>query len=175
MIQHEEFDIYDENRIKTGRKAPKRTKLSGTDCRVVVHVCIFNSKREMLIQKRQADGRSWSNKWDVSVGGSVQAGETPAEAMTREAKEELGLDLDFSKDRPYLTINFDNGYDDYFLLKKDIDLSKVKFTDGEVQEVRWASESEILKLIEEDAFVKYYPAFISLMFQMLHLRGAFNE
>ena len=42
---------------------------------MVVHVCIFNSKGEMLIQKRADDIVRWPGYWDVSVGGGASAGD----------------------------------------------------------------------------------------------------
>ena len=44
-------------------------------CRLVVHICLFNARGEMLIQQRQSFKSGWSNFWDVTVGGSAVAGE----------------------------------------------------------------------------------------------------
>lgn len=67
------WDVYDENRVKTGRtlERGKPEKIQKGEYRMVVHVCIFNSKGEMLIQQRQPFKRSWSGKWDLTVGGSA--------------------------------------------------------------------------------------------------------
>ena len=35
----------------------------------------------------------WPNMWDITAGGHVLAGEFGFQAIIREAKEELGLDL----------------------------------------------------------------------------------
>ena len=82
---------------------------------------VFNSKGEMLIQQRQEDKKLWPNLWDVSVGGSVIAGETSSEAASRETMEELGIELDLSEVRPAFTINFHGGFDDCYLVEKDVD------------------------------------------------------
>ena len=50
--------------------------------------CIFNEKREVLLQRRGD-----SNKWGFP-GGAIELGETPQMAAIREAKEETGLDVD---------------------------------------------------------------------------------
>lgn len=55
---------------------------------LVVHVCVFNQKGEMLIQQRQPFKQGWPNLWDVTMGGSALAGETSQQAAMRELKEE---------------------------------------------------------------------------------------
>ena len=113
------------------------------------------------------------NMWDLTLGGCVRAGETSKQAVQRELFEELGIKYDFSDERAYFTINFENGLDDYYLIEQDISLKKIKFIDGEVQNVKWASEKEILMMLENGEFIEYYPSLISLLFEMRHgQRGA---
>lgn len=66
--------------------------------------------------------------WDVSVGGSVIAGETSDVAARRELFEEFGIDISFEKLRTSLTVNFEGGFDDFYLIEKDIELNAVKIT-----------------------------------------------
>lgn len=53
--------------------------------------CIFNSKGEILLQRRGD-----TNKWGFP-GGAIELGETPEMAAIREAKEETGLDVEVGK------------------------------------------------------------------------------
>lgn len=57
----------------------------------VVHVLVFNSKGELLLQKRSMNKDVAPGKWDTSVGGHVSSGETLDEAVIREMEEELGI------------------------------------------------------------------------------------
>jgi isopentenyldiphosphate isomerase len=57
----------------------------------VVHLHIFNSKGELFLQKRAMTKDIQPGKWDTSVGGHMSPGESIAEALQREADEELGL------------------------------------------------------------------------------------
>jgi len=62
----------------------------------VVHLHLFDKLGRMYLQKRAASKDTFPGRWDASVGGHVSPGETPEEAIRREAREELGIDLDGS-------------------------------------------------------------------------------
>ena len=64
----------------------------------VVHLHVFNSKGEVYLQKRPEWKDIQPGKWDTSVGGHVDYGETPEEALRREVSEELGI-TDFMPER----------------------------------------------------------------------------
>jgi isopentenyldiphosphate isomerase len=57
----------------------------------VVHLHLFNLKGEIFLQKRSSSKDIQPGKWDTSVGGHVNPGETIEEALVRETREELGL------------------------------------------------------------------------------------
>lgn len=57
----------------------------------VVHVLVFNGKGALLLQKRSLNKDVAPGRWDTSVGGHVNAGESLDEAMRREMEEELGI------------------------------------------------------------------------------------
>ena len=64
----------------------------------VVHLHVFNSKGEVYLQKRPEWKDIQPGKWDTAVGGHIDYGETPEEALTREVREELGI-TDFIPER----------------------------------------------------------------------------
>lgn len=57
----------------------------------VVHLHVFNSRGELYLQKRAETKKIQPGKWDTSVGGHVDYGETIEEALRREVCEELGM------------------------------------------------------------------------------------
>ena len=165
------WDLYDRDRIPTGETHERGKPLPEGRYHMVVHVVIFNSKGEMLIQQRQPFKAGWPNLWDVTVGGSAIAGDSSRSAAEREVLEEIGLPLDLSRERPRLTIPFDVGYDDIYTLVMDVDLTTLRLQESEVQAVRWASEQEILDMLEDGRFIPYHRAFIQLLFALRNSRG----
>ena len=134
--------------------------------RLVVHICLFNFKGEMLIQQRQSFKHGWSNMWDLSVGGSAIAGETSHAAAERELREELGIAFSFQDVRPSFTIHFTEGFDDVYCIEMDADPAKLTLQYEEVQAVKWAGMEEILRMIDDGSFIPYHRSFIELLFFM---------
>ena len=101
-----------------------------------------------------------------TVGGSALSGETSRQAMHRELCEELGIDIDFSDIRPRLTANFEDGFDDYYIIVKDIALSSLRFQAEEVVDARWATLDEVMSMIDSGEFIPYMKSFIAFLFEM---------
>lgn len=160
----EEFDLFDSNRNSIGVKLPRGAKIPEGCFRQVIHLAIFNSRGEMLIQKRTDTKEIYPGLWDISLGGGVIAGENPAQAVSRELFEELGIKRDFSGIRPHITISYNRGFDDFFIMREDIPLADLDLQSDEVSEARWATEEEVRKLYAENKFVPFCGSFISLLF-----------
>ena len=158
------FDLYTAEREKTDRKMVRGEPTPEGFYRLVVHVCIFDAQGRMLIQQRQPFKRGWSNLWDITVGGSAIAGDSSRSAAERETREELGLFLDLSAVRPSLTIHWENGFDDYYLLTRDVDIRSLHLQAEEVQAVCWASKEKILRMIDSGEFIPYEKSLIELLF-----------
>ncbi len=168
------FDLYDRDRIKTGETMERGGPCPEGRFRMVVHISIINSDGKMLIQKRQPFKHGWSGLWDVTVGGSAVSGENSRQAAERELSEEIGLKIDFSELRPAFTVNFRNGFDDNYVLIKDVDISALTLQPEEVETVKWADFEEICRMIDEGTFIPYRKGYISLLFEMAGGSGAFD-
>lgn len=160
------WDVYHSDRTKTNKTMIRGDEFKNDSYHLVVHACIFNSKDEMLIQQRQPFKSGWSNMWDITVGGSAVSGESSQMAIERELIEEIGLEIDLKNVRPHLTINFDQGFDDVYLIEKEVDTEKLKLQYEEVQRVKWSSIDEIYQKIDEGTFIPYYKSFIQLLFDI---------
>ena len=158
------FDLYTAEREKTGRTMVRGEPVPEGFYRLVVHVCIFDPEGRMLIQQRQPFKKGWSNLWDISVGGSAVAGDSSRAAAERETREELGLSIDLSGVRPTMTIYWEYGFDDYYVLTQAVDPDTLRLQYEEVQQVRWATKEEILRMIDDGRFIPYEKSQIELLF-----------
>jgi isopentenyldiphosphate isomerase len=165
-------DLYNENRQPLGRVIGYNEKPGPGEYFMVVHVCLFNSKGQMLIQERQCSKTGWPCLWDVSVGGRANAGETSRQTAERETMEELGLVLDLAGIRPSLTVNFARGFDDYYIVEMDLDIAGLVLQEEEVRSVQWANQSTIKALLDAKRFIPYHRHFIPLLFEMRGQAGA---
>lgn len=164
------WDLYDRSRRLTGEKHRRSESLKPGELHLVVHVCIFNSKDQLLIQKRQPFKKGWSNIWDLTVGGSAVAGEDSQKAAERETKEEIGLTIHIDNIRPHFTINFENGFDDYYLITKDVDLTELTLQEEEVQAVKWVNKDEALQMVQNGEMIPYY--FLDKLFDIKDKYGS---
>lgn len=159
-------DLYDENRAPLGRTAERYEKKEPGEYRTVVHVCVFDSRGRILIQQRVAEKRIWPEKWDLAIGGGVDAGETSRQAAEREFREELGYALDLGDLRPSVTVNFDGGFDDFFVLVRDLDIAALTLQAEEVQQVRWVTVEEAQDMVDAGTFIPYPKSFLRFLYEM---------
>ena len=113
----------------------------------VAHVWIYDPFGWVLVQKRSINHPGDPGKWDVSAAGHLNAGESAENAAMREAKEELGIEIDLKQlefiGRKYvehmsLPANFlHNEYVNFYLLPIGKDTLKLSFDDGEVDDFEW--------------------------------------
>lgn len=91
-MQEEIFPLVDEKGNITG-EAPRSICHNGSMLlHPVIHLHIFNSEGELLLQKRSKTKDIQPDRWDTSVGGHIDLGETPEMAVLREASEELNIE-----------------------------------------------------------------------------------
>lgn len=89
--QEEIFPIVDEQGQVIGSATRGECHSGSKLLHPVVHLHVFNSKGEIYLQKRPDWKDIQPGKWDTAVGGHVDYGETPEEALRREVREELGI------------------------------------------------------------------------------------
>ena len=161
----ERWDVYDLDRRPTGLILPRGQAHTPELCQVVIHVCLFNEKGEMLIQRRSMEKRGYPGYWDVSVGGGVLAGDGSRAAAMREVREELGVEVSIPGPAA-VTLAFEGGYDDYFLAEWNGSLDELTLQTEEVMDAKWASREEMLAMLEEGTFAPFWPSFIQLLFDL---------
>lgn len=171
--EDELWDVYDKDRKLTGRLHRRGDKLEEGDYHLVVHVCIFNSKNQLLIQQRQPWKKGWPNMWDLTASGSAVTGDNSAIAAEREVKEEIGLVIDLTNERPRFTINFPDGFDDYYMITQDVNIEELQLQEEEVQAVKWADQEELMQMVENGEMVPYY--FLHQIFELKEIWGSHDN
>ncbi len=86
------FDVVDENDQVTDRLTRSEVHAKNLYHRSV-HALVFDSQQRIFLQLRNDDRDCDPGLWDSSVGGHLQAGEDYDQAIVREAREELGIEL----------------------------------------------------------------------------------
>lgn len=154
----EYFDVLNEygeftNRIETREECHKQ----GLWHRAV-YAFIFNKDGDVLLQKRSGNKKLWPDLWDVTVGGHVLAGEFGYQALIREVKEELGIEINENEIK-YLTSAtstnvkgdiINNHFNEGYIITKDIDISEIELQKEEVSDVKWFAKEEILGKIDNN-------------------------
>jgi len=90
-MQEEIFDVVDEHDRVLGQ-APRSVVHAQKLFHRAVHVFVFNSRGELLLQKRSAEKDEFPLRYTSSASGHLSAGETYESAGPRELEEELGLE-----------------------------------------------------------------------------------
>ena len=171
----EKWNLYTIDRVITNRVITRGDDIPKNLYHLVVHVCIFNAKNQMLIQQRQTFKKGWPNMWDVTVGGSAMIGENSRQAAMREVAEELGLKIDLKNTPPVITKYFSEGFDDIYILEKEIDISNLILQYEEVQAVKWVSFEEILDMIRLKKFIPYDESFIQFLFHLHQVNSLYQK
>jgi len=84
------FEIFNAENVLAGHSPRSIVHRDGLYHRAV-HVLLFNSKRELLVQKRASNKDVCPGRWDLSAAEHHKPGETGAEAAARGLREELGI------------------------------------------------------------------------------------
>ena len=166
MTEPELIDVYDRNRRPTGKVVPRQTALCDGEYRLVIHVFIFDSRNRLLIQLRSPEKAMYGGLWDVSAGGHSRAGEDSAAAARRELFEELGVDIDFSRVDPAMCANFPNGFDDYYVVDRELDPDALTLQESEVAAVKWVTRQELMGMIDSGEYLPFHKSIFDFLFDI---------
>lgn len=133
-VDQEIYNIVDENDCvigKASRKYIHQNKLLHRS----VHILVFNSRKELFLQKRAFCKDESPGLWDTSTAGHVDAGETYLDGAHREILEELNIKV---------------------VLRPSIKISACKNTHGEHVQVYTCITDDLIKVnpkeIDEGTF-----------------------
>lgn len=160
------WNIYDKYRHMTDRIHERGKEMKPGDHHLAVHVWIVNDDGQYLIQRRQPWKMGFPNMWDCSAAGSAIMGDDSEQAAIREAKEEIGIDLDMERAERLFTVKFPVGFDDIWLVRQNIAIEELQLQEEEVADAKWASEEEIKEMVKNDEFIPFN--YFDLLFAMVN-------
>ena len=128
-----------------------------------VHVWIINDKNEILLQYRSAEKDLYPNTWDCSFAGHIDTGESSIEAVLREGKEELDIDVNL-ENLQYVFTNREmfqygqvnsNEFVDIYILRQNINLQNVELQKEEVSNAKYVSKEQFFELMKNGTLIPH--------------------
>lgn len=178
------WQLYDEQgRPLTNNGASSEDGLKNALLHGAAHVWMWRLTDhgvELLLQKRAQDKYTWPGRYDISAAGHIDLGEDPLTAAVREAREEIGFDIDeanlrFIGAHRCCVVAPDKSWTEneirfLYLLQATPDMS-FSFDDGEVESVEWMPLDLIKQKIASDpngaVFVPHGSPYFSILFEAL--------
>ena len=147
------WDIYDKNRVKTGRTGVRGENLKSGEYHLVVFAFIINANNEILISRRTMN-KTFPGCWEIT-GGSAVSGDTSEVAILREIREELGVEVDLKNGhliKSHIGIGYASYFADTYIFFEDIDIKDVVCQVEEVSEAKYVTLPEFYQMLQEDKF-----------------------
>ncbi|MEL7658415.1 MAG: (deoxy)nucleoside triphosphate pyrophosphohydrolase [Bacillota bacterium] len=111
---------------------------------VVAGIIVCNG-RVLCMQRGESKFEYVSRKFEFP-GGKVEAGESNSEALARELKEEMDIDVEVREDDYFMTVKHD--YPDFSITMHSYicKVSDCTFTMNEHSDFRWLGKNELMQL-----------------------------
>ena len=167
----EMFPIVDEEGTVIGEATRGECHNGSRLLHPVVHMHVFNAQGDVYLQKRPEWKDIQPGKWDTAVGGHIDYGEAPEEALHREVREELGI-TDFTptfigkyvfesqRERELVYVNRTT-YDGEIKPSKD-ELDGGRF--WTIQEIREAMGKDVLTPNFEREFQRFFLSLLMIFY-----------
>ena len=157
MMPEEYFDIVNEDDEVIGQQPRSIVHEKGLRHRAA-HVLVFNTDGKVFLQLRSMSKDNNPGVWDSACSGHVDAGESYADAATRELMEEIGLLVETPLE-PLFKIDAceDTGQEFVWVYQTQSEGPFTLNTD-EIDAGRWLSPEDVTKAVAETP-EKYSPSF----------------
>jgi len=123
-----------------------------------IHLYLFNSKNELLLQRRALTVDNFPGALSISVLGHVDAGEHSSATVRREIQEELGIDtspltieflFSYFSEATLSATYIDRQFNDVYLARTDLDLSHIHIDPSEVSDVTFVSFERFKQILAD--------------------------
>lgn len=112
---------------------------------------ILFKEDKIIVPKRTMTKKLYPGCYDYSGGGHVNYGEDYLDAIVREMKEELGIDIFDIEEVAYLSPYVDDVgcFSKFFIAKYD-DAQELNYSHDEVESINLFTVDEIIKMLDEN-------------------------
>lgn len=155
------WDIYDANKVRTGRTMERNHwTLKDDEYHLTVLGVVGRPDGTFLITKRVMT-KAWAPGWWEVSGGAAMAGEESLDAVKREVLEETGLDVSDFEGGYQFTYHRenpgkgDNYFVDVYKFIGDFTMEDVKPQEAETDGAMLATLDQIKAFAEEGIFLHY--------------------
>lgn len=175
MEDNEYLDILNEQGEKVGKFDTRENVHKNGFIHAEVSAVIYTEDKRVLLQKRNSSKKTYAGAWSVT-GGHVLSGEDNKDAIIREVKEELNLDVknqDIEYIDTYHSINekesiINNKFMSVFLVRIcNEDINKIKIQKDELEEIKFITINELKELVNKDIKGYKFPKKMEKIFEKL--------
>lgn len=142
------IDVLSNSGLRTGEVLPRAEIHRLGKYHRAIHLYLFNSRNEVLLQKRALTVDHFPGSFGISVTGHVQAGECSSDCVRREVEEELGINsaqlqfdflFSFFQEAILNETYIDRQFNDVYITHADFQPEMILFDRSEVSEVKLVS------------------------------------
>lgn len=139
----EKLDLYDSNRIKTGKFMRRGDEVPPGGYYLCASGWIRSGGLFLLTQR--AEGKSYPLLWEPT-GGHVQSGEDSLTAILREIHEELGLVLPGESAALVHSVRREHDFYDAWMFSVPEPVAALRLQRSEVRDAKWVTASELIRM-----------------------------
>ena len=167
IIMCEKLDIYDENKIKTGKIIERKEEvvIEKNEFVLAVQCWIINTKKEILLTQRKLE-KKYGGMWEAT-SGLVKSGENSIQGIKRELREEIGIEIEDKELKLLKTVKGEKTIRDIYIINKEIAIESIKFNDGEVINAKYVTIEEFKKMLEDGQVFEWLRWFLDDYYKII--------
>jgi isopentenyl-diphosphate delta-isomerase len=152
------IDVLSERGLRTGEVLSRAEVHRQGKIHRAIHLYLFNTKNELLLQRRSLTVDNFPGVFSISVLGHINAGEFSTATVRREIEEELGIDtadlkieflFSYFSQAVLSETYIDRQFNDVYVTRADIDPGQIHMDQAEVSEVRFVPFEHFRKMLTD--------------------------
>ena len=143
------FDVVDRSDTVIGHASREEVHQNGLLHRSA-HLLVFDGSGRVLLQKRSMVKDRFPGRWDSSVSGHVDSGESYDQCIVREAMEEIGIRLAATPERLFKVDACDETDQEFSWVYRTYSEGPFAPNEEEISEIRWFTGDEVSHLVKTD-------------------------